>query len=97
MYPRILAKIRAVVQQGNYVLSIHAENELANDNLNEQDLEAAILSGTIIRRERDPIGRVKYVIEGRTLGRSGLTAVVQLFQTRQLAVIITVYESQKNS
>jgi hypothetical protein len=93
MYPRILAKIRALVKRGDYVLSVHAENELAYDNLNEQDLEAAILSGTIIHRERDPIGRPKYVIEGRTLGRKGLTVVVQLFQMRQLVVIITVYET----
>ena len=93
MYPRILAKIRALVKQGDYVLSVHAENELADDNLNEQDLEAAILNGVVVRRERDPIGRAKYVIQGRTLGRKGLTAVVQLFETRQLAVIITVYET----
>ena len=93
MYPRILARIRALVRRGDYILSIHAENELADDYLNEQDLEAAILNGTIIRRERDPIGRAKYVIEGQTPGRKGLTAVVQLFQTRQLVVIITVYET----
>lgn len=93
MYPRILAKIRALVEQGDYVLSIHAENELANDDLDERDLEAAILNGTINGRERDQIGRAKYVITGRTLGKRKLTAVVQLFQTRQLAVIITAYES----
>jgi hypothetical protein len=93
MYPRILAKIRALVKQGEYILSIHAENELADDNLNEQDLEAAILNGTIIRRERDPIGRPKYIIEGKTLEGKDLTAVVQLFQTRQLVVIITLYET----
>ncbi|MGZ9188333.1 MAG: DUF4258 domain-containing protein [Candidatus Binatia bacterium] len=78
MYPRILAKIRALVKRGDYILSIHAENELADDKLNEQDLEAAILKGTITRRERDPIGRAKYVIEGQTLGRKALTAVVQV-------------------
>jgi hypothetical protein len=93
MYPRILAKIRALVKQGDYILSIHAENELADDNLNEQDLEAAILNGTIIRRERDPIGRPKYIVEGKTLEEKDLTAVVQLFQTRQLVIIITAYET----
>ena len=93
MYPRILANIRALVKRGDYILSIHAEHELADDNLNEQDLEAAILNGTIIRCERDPIGRAKSVIEGQTLGRKGLTAVVQLFQTRQLVVIITADET----
>ena len=93
MYPRVLDKIRTLVKQGEYILSVHAENELANDGLTEHDLEAAILNGTIIRRERDPIGRAKYVIEGRTLGRKRLTAVMQLFQTRQLVVIITAYET----
>ncbi len=93
MYPRILARIRALVKQGDYVLSIHAENELANDDLDERDLEAAILNGAIVRRERDPIGRPKYVIAGPTLGRRELTAVVQLFQSRRLVVIITAYES----
>ncbi|MSP40028.1 MAG: DUF4258 domain-containing protein [Deltaproteobacteria bacterium] len=93
MYPRVLAKIRNLVKQGDYVLSIHAENELANDNLTEQDLEAAMLNGTIIRRERDPIGRGKYVIEGKTQKGKGLTVVAQFFQTRQLVVIITAYET----
>ena len=93
MYPRILAKIRALVKQGDYILSIHAENELADDNLNEQDLEAAILNGEIIRREKDRIGRPKYLIEGTTLDGKGLTAVAQFFQTRQFVVIVTVYET----
>ena len=93
MYPRILAKIRALVKQGDYILSIHAENELADDNLNEQDLEAAILNGEIIRREKDRIGRPQYLIEGTTLDGKGLTAVAQFFQTRQFVVIVTVYET----
>jgi len=93
MYPRILAKIRTLVKQGEYILSIHAENELADDSLTEQDLEAAILNGNIMRRERDPIGRAKYIIEGETLKGKDLTAVVQFFQTRQLVVIITAYET----
>lgn len=93
MYPRILAKIRALVKQGDYILSIHAENELADENLDEQDLEAAILNGTIVRRERDPIGRAKYVIEGKALNGRGLTAVAQFVQTRQIVVIVTAYET----
>ena len=62
MYPRILEQIRALVKQGEYVLSIHAENEMADDSLTDEDLEAAILNGRIVRRERDRIGRPKYVI-----------------------------------
>jgi hypothetical protein len=93
MYPRILQQIRALVRRGGYVLSVHAENEMADDSLTDQDLEAAILNGRIVRRERDRIGRPKYVIEGTAMDGRGLTAVAQPFQTRQLILIITAYET----
>ncbi len=93
MYPRILRQIQALVRQGDYILSIHVENELDNDGFTDQDLEAAILNGEIVRRERDAIGRPKYVIEGTALDGRGLTAVVQPFQIRQLVVIVTAYEN----
>ena len=93
MYPRILGQVRALVRRGEYVLSIHAENEMADDGLTDQDLEAAILNGRIVRRERDRIGRPKYVIEGTALDGRGVTAVAQPLQTRQLVLIITAYET----
>ena len=93
MYPRILEQIRALVRRGEYVLSIHAENEMADDGLTDQDLEAAILNGRIVRRERDRIGRPKYEIEGSALDGRGLTVVAQPFQTRQLVLIVTAYET----
>jgi len=93
MYPRILRQIRALVRRGEYVLSVHAENEMADDGLTDQDLEAAILNGRIVRRERDRIGRSKYVMEGTAMDGRGLTAVAQPFQTRQLILIITAYET----
>jgi hypothetical protein len=93
MYPRILQQIQAWVRQEDYVLSIHVENELESDGFTDQDLESAILNGEIVRRERDTLGRPKYVIEGTALDGRGLTAVVQPFQTRQLVVIVTVYET----
>ena len=93
MYPRVLDIIRVLVKQGDYILSIHAENGLADDRFTEEDLEAAILNGRIVRRERDRIGRAKYVIEGTALDGRGMTAVAQYFQTRHLVVIITAYET----
>ena len=93
MYPRLLQQIRSLVRQGNYVLSLHAQNEMANDRFTEEDLGGSILNGEIVRRQRDRIGRPKYVIEGAALDGRGLTAVVQLFQTRQLVVMVTIYET----
>ena len=48
---------------------------MADDRLTEQDLEAAILNGKIVRRERDRIGRAKYVIESN-IPRSLLRAQI---------------------
>jgi Domain of unknown function (DUF4258) len=93
MYPRILQQIQSLIRQGEYILSVHVENELEDDGFTDQDLEAAILNGKIVRRARDEIGRPKYVIEGSALDGRGLTAVVQPFQTRQLVVMVTVYET----
>jgi len=93
VYPHILQQIRNLVRRGEYVLSVHVENELTEDGFTDEDLEAAILNGTIVRRERDSIGRPKYMIEGIALDERGLSAVVQPFQTRQLVLIITVYET----
>lgn len=93
MYPRVLQQIRALVRQGEYVLSVHVENELDDDGFTDQDLEASILNGKIVRRERDSIGRPKYVIEGTALDGRSLTAVAQPFRTRQLVLIITAYET----
>ena len=66
---------------------------MANDRFTEEDLEESILSGEIVRRERDRIGRPKYVMEGIALDGRGLTAVAQLFQTRQLVVMVSIYET----
>lgn len=66
---------------------------MADDRFTEQDIEAAILNGRIAQRERDRIGRAKYVIEGTALDRRGKTAVAQFFQTRQLIAIVTAYET----
>jgi hypothetical protein len=93
MHRRKLQQIQALVRNGEYALSVHAENEMAEDGFTDQDLEASILNGVIVRRERDRIGRPKYVIEGTALDGRGCTTVVQVFRTRQLALIITAYET----
>jgi YgiT-type zinc finger domain-containing protein len=73
MYVRILRQIQTLARQGDYVLSLHVENELENDDFTDRDLEAALLNGKIVRREKDTLGRPKYVIAGTTLDGRGLT------------------------
>jgi len=54
-------------------------------------VEHAILTGKIIRRQRDAdTGEWKYLLSGRTLSRDDVVVVAKLSPTDKL-VIITVY------
>jgi hypothetical protein len=64
-----IARIRDLVRSLNYVVSLHAAEELEDDNLTILDLENIILTGQIVQRQRDAKTReVKNVIRRSTLG-----------------------------
>lgn len=54
------------------------------DDLHAVDVESAVLTGTLVRTEPDPVRGPKHVIEGTASD----------LETRVDAVIITVYEIQ---
>lgn len=91
MFEDQLKKIRAKILAGQYVMTIHAEEEMNDDSLSIFDVEAVILSGTIKERQKDKqTGEFKYRIQGKTMfGWSGET-VVKFTPTGKI-VIITVY------
>ena len=61
---RIIDKIREKIRLLQYDMTLHAMEEMAEDNLDILDIEHAILGGHISRVEKgDPRG-TKYVIEG---------------------------------
>jgi len=78
-----------------YDLTVHAYEEMAEDDLDVFDIEEAILNGRIARtQKRDPRGK-KYTIEGLAL--DGITAVgiVGRFHATDRFLIITVYDVNK--
>lgn len=91
MFDQILQEIQEKVQSQEYVLTLHAEDEMVQDRLTIFDVENALLTGEIVRRQRDSYrGKWKYVVEGRTLGSEIAVVVTKLAFSRKL-VIITVY------
>lgn len=89
-YPTI-SQLRGLVRSLDYVVSIHAAEELDDDNLTIFDLESIILTGKIIERQSDRKTReVKCVVSGATLAGAPAEAVVKLGPTGKL-VVITVY------
>ncbi len=92
---RIIERIREKIRQGQYDLTAHAAEEMAEDNLHILDVEEAILNGQISRTEKkDPRG-TKYVIEGKAVNQKTLVGVVGRFTITGRYLIITVYEVNK--
>ncbi|HLP59735.1 MAG TPA: DUF4258 domain-containing protein, partial [Candidatus Deferrimicrobium sp.] len=64
MPQRVIEKIRDAIRKGNYDMTLHAYEEMAEDNLTIIDVENAVLSGVINKKQKgDPRG-IKYVIHG---------------------------------
>ncbi|MFQ6094177.1 MAG: DUF4258 domain-containing protein [bacterium] len=91
MFDRILRRIQEKVRTLEYVMAIHAEEEMDDDGLTIFDIEHVLLNGKIVERQKDhQTGEWKYLIEGRTLGSEIAIVVTKLTLTGKL-VIITVY------
>ncbi len=91
MFAKVRDKMREKVRNLEYVLTIHAEEEMENDNLSILDIENGILTGEIVERQKDSeTDEWKYLVAGKTFDDDDITIVVKLSKTDEL-VIITVY------
>lgn len=91
MYDRILKGMREKIRTRQYVMTLHAEEEMDDDNLSIFDVERGILTGKIIERQKDRItAEWKYLIKGETVAGDPVVVVARLSITGKL-VIITVY------
>ena len=89
----IIEKIRQKVRNRDYYLSSHAEEEMAEDGFERQDVENAILQGFIQKKlTRDPRG-TRYRIEGPATDGRLMHVLCRLRGTGPL-IIITVYEKE---
>ena len=73
-------------------MSAHAMEEMAEDDLDVDDVESAILCGTIVRIERDDPRGTKYVIHGLAVDGITFVGAVGRFSSTERLLIITVYE-----
>lgn len=91
MPPLTIRLIRQLIRARRYVVSVHAADELEDDDLSVLDLENIVLTGKIVQRQRDRATReVKVVIRGRALSGMPSCAVAKIGPTGR-AIIITVY------
>ncbi len=85
-------RIREKIKLRQYDMSAHAMEEMAEDMLMILDVEEAILSGEVIRVEKDDPRGTKYVVVGTALDQQTPVGVVGRFASTGRYLIITVYE-----
>ena len=92
MYDRILMQMREKIRTRQYVMTFHAEEEMADDNLSIFDIERVVLTGKIVERQKDQNTReLKYTVEGEAISAGTAVVIGKLSITGKL-VIITVYK-----
>ena len=91
MPPPSITRIRTLIRTLRYVVSLHAAEEMEDDEVTIIDLESIILAGRIIERQKEQeTDETKIVIRGRTLDGRQAEAVVKVGLSGIL-YIITVY------
>jgi len=83
--------MREKVRNRQYVMTLHAEDEMEDDALTIDDVEHALLTGQIVERQRNRETKEwKYLVTGRSRAGNAVGVVAKLSPTGKL-VIITVY------
>ncbi len=92
MFGQILNRIRERVRARQYIVTLHAAEEMDDDGFSMSDVEHAILTGSIRERQKDrDTGESKYRLVGHVLNNRRIEVVAKLSITGKL-VIITAYE-----
>jgi len=91
MFDRILKEMRDKIRKLEYIVSIHADEEMNDDCLTIFDVERCILTGKILERQKNKAtAEWEYRIKGKSLSDGEVEVIAKLSPTGKL-VIITVY------
>lgn len=92
MYERELNRMREKIRLRQYAMSIHADEEMDEDELTIYDVENAILTGEIIEKQKDrETKEFKFLVRGEKVDSSELLVTVTKFGIAGTLIIITVY------
>ena len=95
MFERELRRFRSLVRERKYIITIHALEEMGEDEVLDEDIENVILRGRIVDRQVDRATRErKYVLTGTDLAGEPIGVVLKMGSTGQV-IVITVYREQE--
>jgi len=91
MHDAELKRMRELIRTRQYVMTLHAEDEMDVDGLTVYDAEHVILTGHVTERQKDHASAEwKYLASGESLAGASVTVVTKVGPTGKL-VIITVF------
>jgi hypothetical protein len=86
---------REKIRFRQYLVSIHADEEMKDDELSIYDVENCILTGVIIERQKSEIpGEWKYIVRGHSFDGDVVFVVIKIKSVGKI-LIITVYREVK--
>ena len=92
MYERELKRMREKIRLRQYLMTIHADEEMDSDGLSIYDIENAILTGEITERQKDrETSESKYLVRGENVDGNTILIAVTKFGMSGRLIIITVY------
>jgi len=91
MFEPVLKRMREKIRTRQYVMTLHAEDEMEEDGFSIFDVESGILSGEILERQKEyATAEWKFLLRGQSVSGDDVLVVAKLSPTGKL-VIITVY------
>ncbi len=91
MHDAELKRMHELIRTRQYVMTLHADDEMDADGLTIYDVEHVILTGHVTERQKDHAsGEWKYLVNGECLAGANVTVVTKFGPTGKL-VIITVF------
>ena len=95
MFEQALKRFRSLVRKRQYILTIHALEEMGEDDVLDEDIQNTILRGNIIERQVDRVTRErKYVLAGTDCAGESMSVVLKMGLIGKV-VVITVYRKEE--
>lgn len=91
MFRKIAKILREKIRARQYIMTLHAEEEMDDEGMTIYDIENAVMSGDIAERQKNTASSEwKYRIRGKALSGEAVEVIAKIGRTGK-AVIITIY------
>jgi hypothetical protein len=87
---RTIDRLRGLIRDQEYQISIHANEEMSNDELIAVDIESAILTGKVTKRFTKEARGTRYEVTGQALDGRPVAVVCRILGNSWLR-IVTVF------